>query len=205
MTYREAIAEGRRLYAEAMDKAANYALFVVEEYERPLQTVCKEIAGDGWNALRVRASRMAKTAGQTPDQRALAARKEASTARRAHAKAALRDPEEAAKVIAALSDEALENVYHEARLVRAGEDRSPANRKAAAAAASNAVAPMKRAVATTHVALCVQALDEAAESLREVMAEDAVTAAALDRIERAYDRFATTLMEARMMGEKVTK
>lgn len=205
MTYREAIAEGRRLYAEAMDKAANYALFISEEFGRPLQTVCKEIAGEGWNSLRHRAQEIARTAGRTPDERARAARKATMDRAERAAKAVLKDADLTARVVAGLPDEALDNVYHEARLARAGEDRSPANRKAAQAAASHAVAPMKRAVATTHIALCVQALNEAGESLREVMAEDALTAAAQDRIERAYDRFTTTLMEARMMREEVTR
>jgi hypothetical protein len=107
MTYREAIAEGRRLYAEAMDKAANYALFVSEEFDRPLATVCKEMADEGWHALEMRARRMRERAGQTADERSRAQRKETERIRAVHAKQALKDPEQAAKVLASLPDEAL--------------------------------------------------------------------------------------------------
>jgi hypothetical protein len=107
MTYREAIAEGRRLYAEAMDKAANYALFISEEFDRPLATVCKEMADEGWHALEMRARRMRERAGQTPDERSRAQRKETERIRAVHAKQALKDPEQAAKVLASLPDETL--------------------------------------------------------------------------------------------------
>ena len=204
MTYREAIAEGRRLYAEAMDKAANYALFVSEEYDRPLATVCKEMAGDGWDALRKRASRMAKTAGETPDQRGLRTRRERAATQRAEAKAALKDPEQAAKVIASLPPEALENAYHEARMARAGIDRSPANRKAAEAATARFVQPIKRAIATTSAALGIQALEEALRDLQDAHEEHALTPRLIERAERLTNEIANLLMEAKFSEEVTT-
>lgn len=197
MTYREAIAEGKRLYAEAMDKAANYALYVSEEFGRPLKTVCREIAPDGWNALDHRARKMVKTAGETPDQRRVRTLNERRKVQRSEAKAALKDPEQAVKVIAALPSEALETVYHEARLARAGEDRTPAHRQAAKAAASNAVAPIKRAVATMTMDLAIQAQREAAEDLREALAEDAITEAAFAKFEKAHAETAEVMAEVR--------
>lgn len=200
-SYRQAIAEGKRLYAEAMDKAANYALYISEQYDRRLQTVCKEIAEDGWNALRNRAQRLEKTAGQTPDERARATLRDTQRKAESHAKAVLKDPEQAAKVIASLSPTALDNVYHEAKLIRAGEDRSPAARKAAEAGAHNALAPIRRAVATMDTALCVQALDEAADHLRGAMAEDTLTSSRFDKIDKAFNRVAELIAEARFSVE----
>lgn len=201
MTYREAIAEGRRLYAEAMDKAANYALFVSEEFGRPLQTVCKEIADEGWNALRQRSAKLKETAGQTPDERARRTRQERQRIQRAEAKAALKDSEQVAKVIASLPDEALDNLYHETRLARAGEDRSPAARKAAHARAHEAIAPMKRAVAQTQEALVVQALDEAIEGLLELIRDEALTARGFERIDTRISRLTELLIEAQSLVE----
>jgi hypothetical protein len=197
VTYREAIQEGRRLYADAMDKAANYALFMVEEFGRPLATVCKEIADEGWNALRQRAQRLEKSAGQTPDERARAMRQENARVRMSHAKSTLKDPDEAARVVASLPSEALETLYHEARLARAGEDRSPAARKAAAAHAQEAVAPMKRAVARTAAALAIQALDEVLDDLRQAIDEEALTSRDVERIEKRLNEIANLLMEAK--------
>ena len=202
MTYREAIAEGRRLYAEAMDRAANYALFVSEEYGRPLRTVCREIGGDGSNALRNRAQKLAKTAGETPDQRALRTRRERAAVQRSEAKAALKDPEQAAKVMASLPPEALENAYHEARMARAGVDRSPANRKAAEAATARFVQPIKRAIATTSAALGIQALEEALADLQEAHEQHALTPRLIERAERLTNEIANLLMEAKF--EEVT-
>ena len=204
MTYREAIAEGRRLYTEAMDKAANYALYISEEYGRPLQVVCKEVGGDGWNALRNRAQKLAKTAGQTADERALAIKKRTRAVAEAHAKSALKDPEQAAKVIASLPPEALENAYHEARMARAGIDRSPANRKAAEAATARFVQPIKRAIATTSAALGIQALEEALRDLQDAHEEHALTPRLIERAERLTNEIANLLMEAKFAEEVAT-
>jgi hypothetical protein len=195
MTYRAAIAEGRRLYAEAMDKAANYVLFVVEEYGKPRATVCKEIAGEGWNALDHRARALEKTAGQTPDERRAATLRKTQQAAQAHAKAALKDPEQAAKVIASLPTEALETVYHEARVARVGEDRSEPARKAAAARAREAVEPMRRAVSRTQEALVIQALDEAIDGLRDLIADGALTSRGFERIDKRISTLTGLLID----------
>lgn len=204
MTYRDAIAEGRRLYADAMDKAANQALFIVHRFDKPLREVCREIAGtEGEGALRARCQRLSKRAGQTPDELARAQERAVRESAQRHAKVVLKDPEQAAKVIASLPPETLETVYHEARLARSGEDRTPAARKAARASASNAVAPLKRAVASTSSALCVEALREATEDLREALDEDVLTAAALSKIEKAHGDFVDVLTEAALRLEGV--
>jgi hypothetical protein len=205
MTYREAIAEGKRLYAEAMDKAANYVLFVIEEYGKPRATVCREIAGnEGWNALDIRTRKLAKTAGQTPDERRAGQLAKTQRNREASARAVLKDPEQAAKVIASLPAETLDTLYHEARLIRAGEDRSPAARKAAGAAANQAVAPMKRALAQTSAALGIQALEEALEDLREALSEGALTQRQIAKADGLVNEIANLLMEAKF-GAEVTQ
>lgn len=200
-SYAQAIAKAKVRYKEAMDESAWDALAIAQEYDRPLVTVCKEIAGDGWSALAAASRRRGKTAGQTADQLRRAREKAAQESARRHAKVVLKDPEQAAKVIASLPPQALDEVYHEARLARAGEDRTPANRQAAKAAAHQAVAPMRRAIATTHAALCAEALVEATDDLREAMEEDALTSTQLTKIERVHSQFVDVLAEATMRVE----
>lgn len=200
-TYTQAIAKAKARYKEAMDESAWDALAIVEQYGRPLQAVCKDIAGDGWNALRQRSAKLAKTAGETAEARARARAKETERIARQHAKAALKDPDQAAKVIASLPPQALEEVYHEARLTRAGVDTSPANRKAAKAKAHAAVAPLKQAIAKTSVALCIAALVEATDDLREAIDEDALTGASYRKVEKAYNTFSEVFMEAKFRME----
>lgn len=97
-TYRQAIAEAKARYAEHQKETAVDALFIAEEYSKPLATVCKEIAGDEWSALEARSRRMRKAVGAQPED-LRRARKEASDgARIRHAKAVLKDPEQAAEV-----------------------------------------------------------------------------------------------------------
>lgn len=82
-----------------------------------------------------------------------------------------------------------DEIFGELKLRRAGEDRTPAARKAAEAGAHEAMGPVRRAIASTHIELCIQALNEAREALAEADAEDAVTPEALARIDRAHDAF----------------
>lgn len=110
-TYAQAIKAARERYKEAMDEAAWDALRIVDDHGRPLQTVCKDIADDGWNALRSRAQRLAKTAGQTADERARARSRETQRKAVGHAKAVLKDPGQAEKVIASLTPNQREAVY----------------------------------------------------------------------------------------------
>lgn len=98
-SYKQAIAEGRRLYREAMEKTANYVLYIVEEFGKPRATVCKEIAGKDWNALDVRTRKLEKIAGQTPDERRRALKAETARIYRSHAKWALQDPETVAHLL----------------------------------------------------------------------------------------------------------
>ncbi len=200
-TYTQAVAKAKARYKEAMEESAWDALAIVETHGRPLQTVCKDIAGDGWQALRAAARRKEKAAGQTAEERGRARDKEWKRVRESHARAALKDPEQAAKVIASLPPAALEEVYHEARLARAGEDRTPPARKAAKAASAKATEPMKRAVAATDAALGIQALDEAFEDLGRAIAQDSMTAAQVRRADSRVNDIANLLMEAKFKTE----
>jgi hypothetical protein len=99
-TYKQAITEGRRLYNEAMDVAAAHVLYVVAEFGKPRKTVCREIAGDeGFNALDHRARAIEKTAGQTPDEARVARQRATERKQVSAARQALKDPEQAAKVL----------------------------------------------------------------------------------------------------------
>jgi hypothetical protein len=196
-SYAQAIKAARERYKEAMDEAAWDALRIVDDYGRQLQTVCKDIADDGWNALRSRAQRLAKAAGQTAAERARAAQRETAKREQRAAKAVLKDPTQAAKVIASLPPQALEEVYHEARLARADVDTSPANRQAAKAAAHEAIAPMKRALSTTKAALGIQALREAREDITDAVESHSMTAHQVQTADRIVNDIANVLMEAK--------
>lgn len=125
-TYEQAIEEGRRLYNEAMDKAAAFALFITDEYGRPLQTVCKEIAGeDGWQALRSRAQRVAKSQVSAGSDALGAAPWTQDPSRVRSARNVLRDPEAVRQVIASLPEDAVRNVAVEASRRAAANHEAP--------------------------------------------------------------------------------
>ncbi len=113
-TYAQAIKAARERYNANQDESAWDALRIADDFGRPLQVVCKEIAGDGWAALRSRAQRRAndaKRAGKTPEQRARAAQEETAKRERRAAKSVLKDPEQAAKVMASLTPTQLETAF----------------------------------------------------------------------------------------------
>jgi hypothetical protein len=195
--YDQAIRAARLRLAEAMEDAAAEALVIAEQFGKPLQTVCKDIAPDTWNALRQRAQELAKRAGQTADERARVREQETRGSNQRVAKVVLRDPDQAAKVIASLPPDAQDTLYHELKLARAGEDRTPAARSAAKAAAHAAIAPMKRAVASTHMALAIQAQEEVIDDLQAAMEDDAVTSSTFDRFEKAFNKTADLMAEIR--------
>lgn len=60
-SYEQALAAAKERYETAMADSAADVLYISEKYDRPLQTICKKIAGDDWNALRMRAQRLAQT------------------------------------------------------------------------------------------------------------------------------------------------
>ena len=89
-----------------------------------------------------------------------------------------------------------DRIFHDLKLERAGIDTSPANRKAAAARAAEAVQPILTTLARTQITFCVQALEEAKECLAVALREGAVDGAALDQINKAHDDFVIMLAEA---------
>lgn len=196
-SYAQAIAAAKARYKVAMDEAAADAVYISREYTRSLSAVCKEIAGDDWNALRRRAQRFEESAGQTAEAAARRRETERARVQRAEAKSALKDPDQAAKVIASLPPQVLDDVYHEARLARANEDRTPAARKAAQAKATAAVAPMKRAVATTDAALGIQALKEARDDIKRAIENDAMTSQQIATADKIVNDIANLIMEAK--------
>jgi hypothetical protein len=92
---------------------------------------------------------------------------------------------------------AVDQAFHELKLRRAGVDTSKANKKAAEAKADNILKPIRRAMATVSVDLCVAALNEAAEDLQNAMEEGALTSDAMAQIDQAHQDFQNVLTEAR--------
>ena len=111
-------------------------------------------------------------------------------------RAARHEPEAVVEGILDAPEEVQDEIYHELKLRRATEDRSPANRKAAEAHAHAAIEPIRRAIASTHIALCVQALNEAADELNEALEEGAVTPEGLEAIDKAHDLYVMKRHEA---------
>lgn len=197
-SYAQAIAKARARYKEAMDEAAADVVYICRTFDRPRKTVCRDIAGDeGYNALDHRARAFEKSAGQTADESRRAAQRRTQEREVRATKKVLKDPDQAAKVFGSLSPQVLDDVYHEARLARANEDRTPAARKAAQAKATAAVAPMKRAVATTNAALGIQALREARDDIKNAIKEDAMTSAQIKTADGLCNEIANLLMEAK--------
>jgi hypothetical protein len=88
-------------------------------------------------------------------------------------------------------------IYHELKLRRAGIDTSEAGRKASVARTHQALEPVRRALASTGLVLCVQALTEAQEYLQKAISEGAATEEAMAPVNAAFEAFSFTLAEAR--------
>jgi hypothetical protein len=90
-----------------------------------------------------------------------------------------------------------DEIYHELKLRRAGVDTSEANRKASVAKAHQQVEPIRRALASTELPLCIGALQEAKEHLQNMITQGALDDDAMAKITAAHEAFAFTLAEAR--------
>lgn len=105
-TYASAIKAARERYREAMEGAAADVVYICATYGKARRTVCREIAGDeGYNALDHRARAFEKAAGQTAEEARRTRDAEWRRVRESHARNALKDPEMAAKVLAAAARE----------------------------------------------------------------------------------------------------
>jgi hypothetical protein len=91
---------------------------------------------------------------------------------------------------------ASDQVFHEHKLRRAGIDTSKAARKAAEAAAHHQTEPIRRAMATADVALCVAALRDATEHLRTAIEAGALDGDAITEIAAAHEDFQIAMAEA---------
>jgi transposase-like protein len=108
------------------------------------------------------------------------------------------DPHALAKAIEEAGPQAMDNVYDELKLRRAGVDTSEAARKAAVARTHRDLEPVRRSMATSGLALAVQAIKDATEHLREAISADAVTSESMAEVTSAYDELTVTIMEANM-------
>ncbi len=164
-SYAQAIAKAKARYKEAMDESAWDALAIVEEHGRPLATVCKGIAGEDWNKLRHRAAKLANSAGQTADERARAREAEWKRVRESHARAAMKDPEVAAKVIGSLTEPQRTQVYDVLEATQKTHTQRPSDQ------------PAPRATATVRNVAALAALSDMHKA-----AKRAVEAAVFDKL-----------------------
>lgn len=90
-------------------------------------------------------------------------------------------------------------IFHDLKLRRAGVDTSKSARKAAEANAHHQTEPIRRAMATAEVPLCVAALHDATEHLQAAITAGVLDDDAMGEITTASDEFQIALAEARMV------
>lgn len=105
-------------------------------------------------------------------------------------------PDTVIEAIMSASEGTQDKIFHELKLRRDGEDRSPANRKAAQARVHEAMQPVREAFARTAVELCILGLKDATEQLIEAAAEGTITEEAMGRIDKAHESFVIARHEA---------
>lgn len=99
--------------------------------------------------------------------------------------------------IEAAGPSASDQVFHEHKLRRAGVDTTRAGRKRADAIAHEQTEPFRRAMARTHGALCVAALNDAIEELRAAL-EEGIDEDVRRAIIEASDNWTIALLEIEM-------
>lgn len=112
-------------------------------------------------------------------------------------------PEVVVEAIMEAPEATQDAIYHELKLRRAGEDRTPANRKAATAAVNETLQPVRRGVATIGAALISGWLRDAAEKLEEAAREGALTHEVLADIDAAHEQFQLARAEVDFHRESV--
>ena len=90
---------------------------------------------------------------------------------------------------------AQDEIFHNLKLQRAGIDTTKAARKASEARTHAVTGPIRRAISTADVALCVSALRDAAQHLVDAREAGVLDHEALQTIRAAYEDFAITLIE----------
>jgi hypothetical protein len=127
------------------------------------------------------------------EMRADLAQPEAKRARTAKSHAnvvknfASKDPLATVDALMSASRRAQDTIYHELKLRRQGVDTSKAARKGAKVHAHAMVEPIERALASTNVELCVDALREAAEYLQALIDAGALNDRAVKKIGPALE------------------
>lgn len=121
----------------------------------------------------------------------------AVSTRNRRAEAINRDPGGTVDDIMAAPEKVQDEIFHELKLRRAGVDTSRAARKGADAAAHAQAEPIRRAMASTEVALCVEAIKEATEHLVHATEAGVLNDEAMAEIGAAHEAFQFALTEAR--------
>lgn len=111
-------------------------------------------------------------------------------------RAARNEPEAVIEGIMKAPESTQDRIFHELKLRRAGEDRSPAARKAAQARVHEAMQPVREAFARTAVELCILGLRDATEQLIEAASEGSITEESMGRIDKAHEEFVIARHEA---------
>ena len=123
----ELIARAKAILDDAYEEVTELVMLYVERTGEPLQSLCKEIDPDNWNALRNRVQKAQKARKATAAEKSAALATRAAQKQASHARTALKDPEQRPKVLAGLSSQerrALRNEMDDADLSDA-LDRTP--------------------------------------------------------------------------------
>lgn len=190
-------------WTEIMDECGNYRERFVTVFRRYEGQKTDERDAQG-RTVKVTAQSFAEHVGIHPETFRDWLRKDRKTqaaialpARNRRAESIHRDPQGTVADIMAAPDKVQDEIFHELKLRRAGVDTSTAGRKAAEATAHAQTEPIKRAMASTDVALGLAALSEAAEHLRNAREAGALTEESMGLYQVAIDAVQMELAEAR--------
>jgi hypothetical protein len=92
-----------------------------------------------------------------------------------------------------------DEIYHELKLRRAGEDRSTAHRKATEATVDEATEPIRKSFAAMGIVGLAEVIAEWTHDLQQAIDEGADLQALLPRIREEWERFGATLEMAEMV------
>jgi hypothetical protein len=119
---------------------------------------------------------------------------------KARARAVVRnDPAAVVDAIMEAPAETRDEIYHEVKLRRAGEDRSTAHRKATEATVDETTEPIRKSFAAMGILGLAEVIAEWTHDLQQAIDEGADLQALLPRIREEWERFGATLEMAEMV------
>jgi hypothetical protein len=109
------------------------------------------------------------------------------------------DPAAVVDAIMEAPAETRDEIYHEVKLRRAGEDRSTAHRKATEATVDETTEPIRKSFAAMGILGLAEVIAEWTHDLQQAIDEGADLQALLPRIREEWERFGATLEMAEMV------